>query len=168
MNMRYTLLILTILLISLTSAAEVYSGETIFLELDKPYEYYSIVGNSTPINLEITQEGNNLTIVFDKYTKNDSFELIFFDKEKEVIYSHSSSGGGGGTRTIIKEKNNTEYIEVSDYIDREIEVEKEIETEVEKTSKWTYILGILSLVLLIILIKFIVKNRNERGLKEYE
>jgi len=115
-EMKNKLLLLTfsILLISLTSAINIYSGESVTLELDKPFAYYSIVGNSTPINLEITQEGNNITIVFDKYTQNDTFEIVFFDKEKETITIYS---GGGSTKYDTKyiDRNITKYIEVPIY-----------------------------------------------------
>ena len=130
-------ILMFISIVGLISATTIYSGDTINLPLDKPYVYYSIVGNSTEILLDITQEGNNITIIFDKYMKDDSFEIVFFDIEKEVITIYQSSGeGGGGTRTITKEVIKevevpnyiTQYEEnkTIEYIDNEIIVEKDV------------------------------------------
>lgn len=102
-----------IFLVSLVSAIIVEDGESINITagksinitLPEEYDYYSIIGNSTLIN--ITTNSLNVTITTNKYTKSDSFELIFFNSEKEVIYK------SGGSRTK--------------YVDRNITVEKEVE-----------------------------------------
>jgi len=118
-------IILGICLISLASAVSynLIAGENQTIDLGQSYEYYSIVGNSTPINLTISQEGTIATIYIDKYSAQDTFEIIFFNKEKEIIYQSSgggggSSGGGGGYIIKYQEKNNTIYK------DNIIEVEK--------------------------------------------
>lgn len=143
-------LFLLLFSVSTISAITIYSGESVELELEKPFQYYSIVGNSTPIELEIIQNGNNITITLDKHMKTDSFEIVFFDIEKEVItvYQSSGGGGGGGTRTVYK--NNTEYVEVDNYVDREVikEVpgeEKIVEKEIiiKKSSIWGWIVLII-------------------------
>lgn len=163
--------VLTILMIlfSLTfvSAIQIYSGESVEIELDKPYAYYSIVGNSTEVVLNITQNGNNLTITPDKYSLSDSYELIFFDIEKETITIYSSGGGSsGGSRTIYKDRNVTEYIEtnVTKYINKEIEKEIEVEKIVEKVSWWVWFI-LAFLVYLICHLIFIQmkggKNKDE-------
>lgn len=142
------------LVLSLTfvSAMTIYSGESIELELEKPFEYYSIVGNSTAIDLEVTQEGNIVTIIPNKYSQTDEFEIIFFDTLKETITIHTSSGGGGGgTRTIYKDK------EVIKYLDRTIEKIVEVEVKVhdgnlevveEESSSMTGWIGNLILICL--------------------
>jgi hypothetical protein len=124
-------LILAIFLISFISAVNIYSGESEIIILDKPFAYYSIVGNSTLINLTITQNGNEVNVTLGKYNLNDTFEIVFFDKEKETITIYSS-GGGSSTKYVDKEI--IEYVEVPTYItkDKIIEVEREIEKEIEK------------------------------------
>jgi len=150
------MILMVFFLISFVSAVTIYSGESCTLELSKPYFYYSIVGNSTEVILDIVQEGNNVIITPNKYSQNDSYEIIFFDKEKEIITTtvYESSGGGGGTRIIYRDKNVTKYNDRVEYVDKEVTVPGEIEVEkiVKKTSWWAYgiiiIFGIIILGLL--------------------
>ena len=118
------------------------------IELDKPYEYYSVVGNSSEVTLDVSQVGNVVTIIPDKYSLNDSYEVVFFDKEKETITVYQSSGSsGGGSSTKWK----TKYVDnnLTEYVDKEVEVIKEvpretIETEkIVKISKWWLVLWII-------------------------
>ena len=95
-------------LISFASAIDITAGEPYTFSVEEEYDYYSIVGNSTTIDLEINQSGNNITIITDKYLSNETFTLVFFNKEKEIIYSYS---GGGGSRTIYKDRNVTQYVD---------------------------------------------------------
>ena len=133
------------------------------MELEKPFAYYSIVGNSSPVYLDIIQNGNNVQITFNKYMKDDSFELVFFDIEKEVITVYppkggeqSSGGGGGGTRTVTKYVDN--IIEVPNYINEYVdngtteirEIEKEIIINEYKIPLIGYIFIIIGIVALII------------------
>ena len=100
-----------VLMASLISATTIYAGEPYTFPIDEEYDYYSMVGNLTDIDLNVTQNGLNITITTGKYTQTDSFTLIFFNKEKEVITKvehHYSSGGG--TSYIYKDRNVTEYI----------------------------------------------------------
>ena len=115
---------LGIFLISFISAVTIYSGEPTTITLDKDYVYYSIVGNSSPVVLYFNQTGLDITITPDKYSSNDTYELVFFDKEKEVITVYSGGGGGGGTRT--------EYVDKIIYKDKPVEKIKEVEKVVEK------------------------------------
>ena len=147
-----TILILGIFLISFISAISIYAGEPVEIELEKPFEYYSIVGNSTTIILNVTQNGNFVTIIPDKYSQNDSYEVVFFDINKEVIVNHYSSGGSsGGSSIIYKDKNVTEYVKLTDtqYKDKEVEVEVPVEVQVKKTSwiAWGFV-GVLALIIL--------------------
>ena len=156
---------MSLFLISFISAITIYSGESITLELEKPYEYYSIVGNSSPVELNITQDGNNVTITPDKYSQSDSYEIIFFDREKETITINS--GGGGGTRTIYK--NNTIYKNVDNYVDREVLVNNETIKEVPGESIeindipnwiWKVVSGLIILVI-ILFILYLTKDTSE-------
>ncbi len=156
-----TFLTLFLLALTLTSAITIYAGESIEIELEKPFDYYSIVGNSTEVILDVVQNGNNVTITPDKYSQEDSYEIIFFDIEKEIITVYSGGGGGGGTRTIYEDKE--VFVEVDNYIDREVEVLGET-IEVEKVViEYSWLFIIISLVLfLILLYLFITRNKVER------
>lgn len=170
--MKKIILSTFILILSLCflSSTTIYSGESITLELEKNYKYYSVVGNSSEVILDIIQNGNLVTITPSKYSVGDTYELIFFDTEKEVVNVYS----GGGTKTITEEKKVIEYIEVPnteiEYIDREIE--KEIEVEKENREKPLPVWFMLSLVILIVLMvlikiifsikRYINSNTSER------
>ena len=171
MTKKYPILILLLLSISLVSAITIYSGDSKEIELEKPYEYYSIVGNQTLVILNITENGNgnNVTITPNKYSLNDRYEIIFFDSEKETITIHS--GGGGGSRTVYKDRNVTEYVdkEIIIYENKEIKVPGEtieVEKIVNKIPSWVYL---ISLVFVIIILYFIFrKDTNERRYDEHE
>jgi len=148
-NKIKSLMILSVLVISFISAITIYSGEAIELELDKPYEYYSIVGNSSEVILEVIPHGNNVTVIINKYNLEDSFELVFFDVEKEVIH-HYSSGGGGGTRTVYRDRNITQIRLVNQTILRDAEVIYGGEEIIEEIEGETLI-SIITLIVMVVL-----------------
>ena len=124
-----------IFLISFVPAVTIYSGESYDLNLTKQFEYYSIVGNSTECDIEVTQNSDNVvTIIPNKYSPDDSFEIIFFDIEKEIIVEYYSSGGGGGgsssgggSRVVYRNRNVTEYVDkevAGDTITQDVVVHK--------------------------------------------
>lgn len=177
--------------IHLTSASilNASSGETINITLDKTYYHYYIIGNSTEIIFDkVIQEGNIVYITLNKYNKDDSFEIVFFDIKNEeipIIQSSTNRGGSSHTNTIIKKINNTEYIEVPNYINNEtikLVENKTTETkyvELNKPKWWMVGVGILLVGIIIGLLFFIMKNYdsdsleniediNERGLNENE
>jgi len=159
---------LFLIFISGASALNVYAGEPTNITLTEQYDYYSIVGNSTPVELDITQNGLELIITFNKYQQEDNFELIFFNKEKETITVYQSGGGssGGGTRTIYKDRNITEYV----YRDRDVEkiVEVEDQEEIDRLlgiandavkGEWKFkTLFLLACAILLIMIILKIKN----------
>ena len=133
MNKQIVGIIMGMFLISLVSAVgyDLIAGEPYTFDLNETYEYYSIVGNSTTLDLTITQEGTIITILTNKYSPIDSFEIIFFNSETEVIHHYTS----GKTEYVDKEV----LVEVPNYIDREVikevEVIKEIEVDKEVIGK---------------------------------
>jgi len=87
-------LLIFILLIGSVSALTLQAGDSTTFDLGQTYSYYSIVGNSSSVEVDIYQTGTLVTINLSKYSPTDSFEIVFFDEKDEVI----SSGGSGGTR----------------------------------------------------------------------
>ncbi len=145
MKKQITITAMGILMLIVVTAT-IYSGEPETFTLPGTFEYYSIVGNSTPINLNMTQDGLNVTIVLDKYQASDTFEIIFFNRENEVVRTVYRGGGGSSVKTRYVDRNVTVY--VPEYINttETIEVEKivdntiTIETEYEL---WKILLSIV-------------------------
>ncbi len=167
MNKLLTITISIIFSLTLVSAITIYSGESYELQLDKPYDYWGVVGNSTEVNITLTQDSNNLvTITPNKYSQEDSYEIIFFDSEKETITVYQSSGGGGGgtvTRWVTEYVDNdvTSYIdrEVIKYVDKNVTEDTEgevVEKIVTKTSWWSW----MTIFLLVLIIFYIVVRRS--------
>jgi len=103
-----------------------YAGEPTTIILEKDFEYYSIVGNETPIEILLEQNGLNITITPSKYMGDEEFTIIFFNKEKEVITNTVYRGSRGSSSASIKyvDKNVTTYVPVYKNITKETEVEK--------------------------------------------
>ena len=141
MNKQMLGIVLGIALISLVSAVsyDLVAGEPTTITLPEEYEYYSIVGNSSIVDLDIIPNGLNVTITLNKYSLEDSFEIVFFNSEKEIITEHHYSSSGGETIYVDKEV----LVEVPNYIDREVEVIKEIPSEpeiIKEVPIWSWIL----------------------------
>lgn len=154
-----------ILLLSITTGYELYSGDTIEIELDKPYEYYSIVGNSSPVELTIQENGNFINITVGNYV-NTSFELIFFDKDQQIIYQ-TSGGGGTRTRYVDKDVTTTEYVYVDKIIyknqtvdDTEID---DPEPPVKQSKVYFYLfLGMIGLLIVLLIIFLLNFERGDK------
>ncbi len=164
MKNKIILIILGIVLISLISATNIFSGESTTITLPEQYEYYSIIGNSTPVN--VSQNNLNVTITIDKYSQSDEFEIIFFNKEKEII-NHYSSGGGSY-------KSEKEYIEVPNYIDRVVyennktgidKLTNDLRKMEEKLKKAQMLDNFLIIVLVIIVIFFVLNTLRKQRMK---
>lgn len=170
MNKEITFLVGFLFFLTIISATTIYSGETLTQDLGQVYDYYSIVGNSTPIEIEVSQEGTIAYITPDKYSHDQEFEIVFFNSEKEVITEYRSSGGGSTkwkTEYVDKIVNNT----VTEYVDRYIEtdsgqeeVSDEIDKEISPYIKWGLILVAVFVVFLILL--YVWKYANEEVEKD--
>jgi len=151
--------ILFCICIDLISAVNIFSGDSYVLNLTEDYDSYSIVGNKTEVDLEIIGEYPNYVLEVGKYSQQDSFTLIFFNKDKVVIEYYSSGGGGGGGsgRIIYRDRNITDY----EIIDKTTEVPRETITstkiiETNKIPTWIIItLIILGILILFFIIKLI-------------
>lgn len=149
MNKQVILIIGIIVLINLVPALTINSGEceVINLNTTEPL-YWTVAGNSSSMDgINITYETYldyiNVTVCLHPMFKEDSFTLIFVDDStKEVIKEVHHSSGGSSSRTIYVQ--NKTFIEVDNYIDREVIVEKEVAGEIfeveeeEKNTKWVW------------------------------
>jgi len=165
-NILFGAITFVLLSMAIVSATNIIAGESYTFSIPEEYSYYSIVGNSTDIDLNITQEGLNVTITIGKYTQSDSFTLILFNPEKEIITEHHySSGGGGGTRTIYRDKNVTEYKVIESKGEKEIVTETVTETVTEiKYLVWVWV--IVGILFLIVVIGIVIYFKN--GVEETE
>jgi len=151
--------ILIIAVLGLASAVTVYSGESYSFESEE-FEYYTVIGNSSNMEgMDIIWDNGNTIISFVSNFKPDSFTLLFFNQEEEVITEYVSSGGG--TTYVDKEV----IVEVPNYIREEVEVIKEVpiyldrEVEViEEVSIGLQILIVFGIVLFLFLIVSLIKG----------
>jgi hypothetical protein len=184
-TMFFIAVALLFLNINLVSGA--YAGETNVYpnEFQKDNLIYTIIDNTSylvePI-VEINQ--TNISITIPDNSNPNSYKIVFLENQTNTIVQtiEVSTGSGGGhssSRTKTIYKNNTEYIEVPNYINNEtikIVENKTTETEwknVPTPTKWTWIFAGGFLILVIIICVLIVKWSNsiekdidERGLNE--
>jgi len=150
MKKQITTTILGILIIA--SVMGLYAGESETIILTEEFEYYSIVGNNSPIDVSVTRNGLEAIITPNKYTKNETFTIIFFNKEKEVItitdIIHTGGGGGGGSSTKYIDRIVLEPKFYDRNITKIVEVEKDnpIETIIYQETRWELWHIILALV----------------------
>ena len=106
-----------------------YAGESMTIILEKDFDYYSIVGNSTPIEISLEQNGLNITITPSKYMGDEEFTIVFFDVEKQIVPQIIYRGGGGSssTKTEYVDNNVTVYVPEYKEVVKEVEVEKVID-----------------------------------------
>ena len=146
----------------LTTISALYAGESTTFDLGQDYSYYSVVGNSSEVVLDIQQNGTWVIVTPDKYSIGDTYELIFFDTQKEIITVYTG-GGGGSSRTIYKDRNVTEYIDK--IIEKEVVVntpEKIREIELEaKTNKVLFIILILIIMFLLFWILYSYTKKED-------
>jgi len=166
MNKQIISLILGILLLT-NIYAVIYAGESVEIDIGEDYEYYSVVGNTSEVVLDIQQNGTILTITPNKYSIDDSYEIVFFNKEKETIYV-STGGGGGSSRTIYKN--------ITEYKNKTIELEgKEKIVEIkgdeiikEKTvfAKNAKLLLFFFILIIFVLLGYIISKSDYKAEKE--
>ena len=170
MKKQIVSIIIGIFLISLASALtyNITAGESTSFMIPEEYGYYSIVGNSTPIDLNITQEGLNITITPNKYSQSDTFSIIFFNKEKEVIHHYSSGGSTTKYKTEYVYRNITEYIDIGkdDTIVDDTEDEMCEECEISKFNVVPWIL--LGLIMFYMIISVLNSISRAKKVKEAE
>ena len=159
-NNKIIIACLLIFSIGFISSITIYSGESYELILDQPYEYYSIIGNLTEVNILVTQEDNVVTITPYKYTESNNFEIVFFDSEKEIIEIHHSSSSSTRWKTEYVDRNITKYLDKEVIIPGET-IEKEGETiEIEKIPLFIWIIIVVLLIIIIILVVYLIKSNT--------
>jgi len=106
--MKIIIFVLMFLSMTCLVSAEVIpiiAGENYTFTLEEEYVYYNITGNLTPINLSVYRTGDNVTIQFGKYIQNETFEIVFYNEQEEIITPSKSQSGGSSNSQ--KETNNT-------------------------------------------------------------
>ena len=161
------IIIMLILIVSATTISALYSGESETITLPKDYEYYTIVGNSSPVDLQLEQDGLNITITVDKYMKDDSFSLVFFNKEKEIITNTIYTGGGdGSSSTKYIDRNTTKNIPI--YMDKEVKVPVDKIVEVtgppvmREIDWWVWAFVILVSMLIAWIILYLIRANSQK------
>lgn len=157
----------------LFSVIAIFPGETLIEEHDLGTDnlVYTIIENSTEINLDVEVNSTHIKIFFPYDIPEDSFKLVFIEEQTKEVIKEVKVSSGGGTRTKVVEKNNTiylndtRYIEVEKECDNQTENETEVpeETETERKIRWDFI--VMSILALIIIY---FSNRNKKEEEELE
>jgi len=135
MNKQLTLIIGIITLIGLVSATS--SGGCIEIdlsEIDSQDIFWTTIGNSSDINgmnITLNETTKNASVYFVENYLPDKFTLIFFagiTKEVRKEVNVGSSGGGGGSSKTVYVQNKT-FVEVDNYITKEVIIEKEVKRD---------------------------------------
>jgi len=111
MKKTITALILGIVLISCVSSINLTAGETYSFPSEE-FEFWTVTGNSSDMSgMNISWENGNTSVSFDSLFKSDSFTLLLFNQDTEVIVEHHYSGGGSSRRRVeYVDKNTTIYL----------------------------------------------------------
>ena len=162
---KLILFLILAIFIGNVTAIEISSGESYSFNLQN-YAYYIISGNSTIVDLNVSQDGNFVTIYADKYMQSDSFEITFYNEKDEVI-----SSGGHHKKKIIKKEdfNNTptggggSSISPSPFPP----IIPPINIPPKETQKNSWLILIIVLIFLISLIIVLIKRR-EKDVRRYK
>jgi len=167
--------IITIMLgiLILASVVAMYPGETKIFNNDMGIEnlVYTIIGNSSPVNIIVEVNSTNITITFPQDMTPDNFQIVFIENQtKEIVQTitntiHTGGGGGGSSRTKYIYQNVTKPIPI--YTD--VEVIKEVPTEVEKIvykdSKfiwWPIIVSLIVGAIIMLVIIYFLKEMTKK------
>ncbi len=170
MKIQITTIMILIGMISLVSAIDIYSGQDYIFESEQ-FDYFEVIGNQSSIDgMNITWDNGNTTISFDRGFVSDSFILVLFNTEKEIITKHVYSGGGGssgGSRTVYRDRNVTVYEPIEGKSNTEIITETVTDTQTIIENKtpgfiWVFI-GILIVGLIVSLIMYFKKGESSIG-----
>ena len=157
MNKQIMLAIIIVSLISCASAIDIIAGDTWTKDLGEVPAYYEITGNTS--NVDVTYDGTIALITPNKYMKNNTFTIIFYNEKDEQIEQGGSSSGNSGrgcstiwvcgdwsecdgtqTRECVKEKTycGTKEDKPIEIKDCEVPPEPIIKEEVKDSKNKTY------------------------------
>ena len=179
--MKITIGILGILsILMIVSVSATYYPGTSYIfpnEMGITNLVYTIVDNSTPVNLNITINSTNIIIHFLDNSSPDTFHIVFLENQTNTVIQtitntvHRSSGGG--TRTIYEDR----YITQPKFYDRNFTTEKEtiviepFETLIKETTGyklWHIFVAIIATLVLAILLYIFIKLLYNNNYEEEE
>ena len=151
----------------LITVSAIYPGmsQTYSNEMGSDNLIYTIVGNSSPVEIEVTLNASNITIYLPSGAAPDNFYLVFFEKETNTVVQTIYTSGGGSSRTIYKDKVIRKNIPI--YTNKIEEVEVEVEKIVDKVELvetgyelWHIIMAIIATII-IATILFLLRGKEE-------
>lgn len=170
--MKNKVITLIMLLGMLSLVSTYYAGETIVVENQMGIEnlVYAIIGNSSPVNLIIEVDINNISITFPQDMAPDSFDIVFLEEQivVQTITVNSGGGSGGSTKYVYRNVTEyiTEYVEVDNYIDREVIVDGETIEDIKENKftlkpVWIIPIFIVAITIIILLTRWIIRTFKE-------
>lgn len=107
----FLILFFGMFLISFISAIDsenLEAGKNYTIHLSEPYHHYKITENTSKVDINITQEGNDAIIQTSKYMENCSFKITFYGEHEKIL-------GGGGGGSYSEESDNESSIDKGNY-----------------------------------------------------
>jgi len=169
---------LGVLLMAILFATEIvsaiYPGETQTYPNDMGIDnlVYTIVGNSSPADIEVTLNSSNITIYLPSGAAPDNFYLVFLENQtKTVIQTINTGGGGSSTRYVNRDvirdvpRNITSIKEVEILTEVPFETIVEVENIDYKTKFWILVIGVI-ILLIIEYIEMLRRKKNDDNVNE--
>ena len=158
----------TILMIGMVTAIYPGETETYLNEMGKDNLIYTIVGNSSPVDIEVTLNSSNITIYLPAGAAPDKFYLVFLENQTNTVVQTVRVGGGGSSlKTIYRDRNVIRdiprNITLTEEIDKLIEVPIETIVEVETGYEWWHVL--MAFIFAVIVSMIIIHFYLEAGVK---
>ena len=154
-----TTIMLGILLISCASAINITAGESYNLTLSEEYVYYEVTGNQTNVDLNITQDGTDVTIIFGKYI-DDTLTITFYNWKDEVIEQQQGGGGSSYTKKVIVNETKEEVEENIDEIIEEEIIEEEVITDSDPNTFLKIMVWIFLIVAIFVVLYLVFKKEG--------
>lgn len=162
------------MMIALAGATAVIAGTSYSFKSEQ-FEYWDVVGNSSSMDgMDIEWADGNTTVSFAINYKPDTFTLVLYNSDSEVIveveHHYSSSGSSGGSSIIYRDRNITITSPAVAPLDTTAPstCDPEIE-EVYKMPLWGYLLiALAGLIFLIFIIRMLIVKDEDEDDDEFE
>ncbi|MCK9430511.1 MAG: hypothetical protein M0R17_10965 [Candidatus Omnitrophica bacterium] len=168
---KQLIILLSIFLLSFTSAIYVGESQVYPNTLNSDNLLYTIIDNTSYLVYPIIEVNlTNIKITIPDNSNPNSYKIVLINNESETQTIVVSSKGH--SKTKIVNQTIEKIIEVPSYIENKtIEIVNQTITktefkEIRKPTKWTWIIGLISILLIILILIYFMKRQEKRWIKE--